>query len=318
MLRKFSGLYRNMIRSALLSASENTWLRRHATSSRFLRRSVRRFMPGETLEDALGACDNLVKANIAIALTHLGESVVERQEAVVVTEHYLDVLRRIEQSRMPVEISVKLTQLGLDLDFDFCLTNSAKLLTANRDRSTIWIDMEQSSYVDRTLLLVDRARATASKVGVCVQAYLRRTEKDLDGLIAAGVAVRLVKGAYAEPPEIAFSDKREVDENYFHLATKLLGAEARSRGVRAAFATHDRKLVERITTWAKSEGIDRSQLEFQMLYGIQREQQRELARRGYRCRVLISYGNSWFPWYMRRLAERPANLFFVLRNLFAA
>lgn len=307
-----------MIRQLLLKASENEWLRRHATSSRLLRRSVRRFLPGEGLDDAFAACGELAKANVASVLTFLGESVVDRQKSVLVTNHYVEVLKRIEACSIPIEVSVKLTQLGLDLETEFCFGNLLKLLHQNARRSTLWIDMEQSSYVERTLELYRRARAMVPNVGVCVQAYLRRTEKDIDNLTAFGATVRLVKGAYAEPVEVAFARKSEVDENYLRLATKLLSKEARSRNVRAAFATHDRALVERITAWALGEGIQRSQLEFQMLYGIQREQQRELARRGYRCRVLISYGNSWFPWYMRRLAERPANLMFVLRNLFAS
>ena len=305
-----------MIRYALLRASENRWLGQHACRLPFLRRSVRRFLPGETLEDALGACGNLAKANLPTVLTYLGESVTERQEALAVTTHYAEVLKCLEKSGIPTEISVKLTQLGLDLDPGFCLTNFLKLLNQDSGRSTIWIDMEQSSYVDRTLQLVERARATAPNVGVCVQAYLRRTENDVVALIANGTAVRLVKGAYAEPVEVAFRYKREVDENYFCLAKRLLGKEARRNGVRTALATHDPKLIQRITQWAEVEGLSRSEIEFQMLYGIQREQQRELARTAYRCRVLISYGGSWFPWFMRRLAERPANVLFLVRNLF--
>jgi len=307
-----------VLRRVLLKASENGWLRKNATSSRFLRRSVRRFLPGESLEDALGACGDLAKSDIGAVLTHLGENVAQRGEAAVVTKHYLDVLHRIRSFGLPVEISVTLTQLALDLDPDFCLANLTTLLENAPAHRTTWIDMEQSSYVDRTLHIFQRARLVCRNVGVCVQAYLRRTEKDLDALIAAGAAVRLVKGAYNEPAEIAFSKKREVDESYFRLAKKLLGKEARGNSVRTALATHDRCLINRVTAWAASEGMKQEDLEFQMLYGIQRTLQLQLAEEGYGCRVLISYGNFWFPWFMRRLAERPANVLFLLRNLFAA
>jgi len=306
-----------MIRRALLDVSENRWLRKHATSSRVLRRSVRRFLPGETLEEALAACSDLGKFDLSTILINVGENVADRDEAAAVTKHYLDALNRIGSYRLSIEISVKLTQIGLDLDPDFCLTNLITLLAHTRAHETTWIDMEQSSYTERTLCLFNRARQDCRNVGVCVQAYLRRTEKDVEALIATGAAVRLVKGAYNEPTEIAFSRKREVDESYFRLAKKLLGKEARRNGVRTALATHDRNLINRLTAWAGSEGMTPKELEFQMLYGIQRALQLQLAEKGYGSRVLISYGNFWFPWFMRRLAERPANVLFLARNLFS-
>jgi proline dehydrogenase len=307
-----------MLRQALLTTSENTWLRKHATTSRVLRRSVRRFLPGETLEEALAACGDLGKFNLSTVLTHLGENIADRDEATAVTRHYLDVLDRIRSCGLSTEISVKLTQLGLDLDPDFCLANLSTLLEHTPAHETTWIDMEQSSYVEETLRLFDRAQFVSRNIGICVQAYLRRTERDVKALISAGAAVRLVKGAYNEAVTLAFSKKSEVDESYFQLAKKLLGKEGRRNGVRAALATHDRNLISRITTWAPSEGLKPQDLEFQMLYGIQRALQLQLAEEEYRCRVLISYGNYWFPWFMRRLAERPANLLFLLRNLLAS
>ena len=177
--------------------------------------------------------------------------------------------------------------------------------------------MEQSKYVDVTLELYGRMRKTNQNVGVCVQAYLRRTRKDVESLISMGASVRLVKGAYSEGPEIAFPKKTDVDENYFRLAQMLLGSEVRRAGVRAVIATHDRQLIARITKWAASQGIAGDQLEFAMLYGIQRSEQLRLARDGYRTGVLVSYGAFWFPWFMRRLAERPANVLFLVRNLFS-
>ncbi len=307
-----------MLRRTLLKASENAWLRKNATSSRLLRRSVRRFLPGESLEDALGASGDLAKSDIGTVLTHLGENVAEQDEAAGVTKHYLDVLHRIRSCGLRVEISVKLTQLGLDLDEDFCLANLTTLLEDAPAHGTTWIDMEQSCYVERTLHIFQRARLVSRNVGVCVQAYLRRTEKDVEALISVGASVRLVKGAYSEPAEVAFSKKSEVDDNFFRLTKTLLGKEARRNGVRAALATHDRNLINRVTAWAASEGMKHEDLEFQMLYGIQRALQLQLAEEGYGSRVLISYGNFWFPWFMRRLAERPANVLFLLRNLFMA
>jgi proline dehydrogenase len=304
-----------MIRNLLLKASENRWLRQRARTSRLMSRSVRRFMPGEGLEDALDACQALAAARIPTILTHLGESISTEDEARSVEKHYVDVLAAIESRQLPIEISVKPTQLGLDLSFDFCLTNLQKILAHVPPSQMLWIDMEQSSYVDRTLRLLSSARTSRPNVGVCIQAYLRRSESDVDKLIAARAAVRLVKGAYAEPASLAFPDKADVDANYLRLAKRLLGKEARWNGVRAALATHDRKLANRVIVWAAANEIPQEELEFQMLYGIQADRQRELAARGHRCRVLISYGSSWFPWYMRRLAERPANLFFVLRNI---
>jgi proline dehydrogenase len=176
--------------------------------------------------------------------------------------------------------------------------------------------MEGSAYTDRTLELFARARAKYSNVGVCVQAYLYRTKTDLEKLIAMGAAVRLVKGAYKEPASIAYPSKQDVDANYFELAKLLLSPESRQRGVCAALATHDRQMIARIAAYGEQSGISRSELEFQMLYGIQTPEQHRLAREGYDSRVLIAYGRHWYAWFMRRLAERPANLWFVAKNLF--
>lgn len=309
------------MRNALLKASENAWLRERAPRHPFVRRTVERFLPGEELEDAIGAAQRLASQRIDTLLTHLGENVSDLAEAESVTKQYLDVIDRIRAARLPSEISVKLTQLGLDVDREFCYANLVQLIERLRAGSAppqkvIWIDMEHSPYVDYTLEIFTRSRLQYPNVGVCVQAYLYRTEKDLDRLIAMGSAVRLVKGAYNEPSEIAYLQKSDVDENYFHLAQRLLSPEARRAGVRAAIATHDLKLIARISEWAAGQGIPKSQLEFAMLYGIQREEQLRLAKEGYRVNVLVSYGPFWFPWFMRRLAERPANMLFLLRNVF--
>jgi len=306
-----------MLRRSLLKASQSPWLRERAPRYGFMRRTVTRFMPGEDAADALAASRRLAENGIATVLTHLGENVADRAEAEAVTLHYLDLIERIRSAALPAEVSVKLTQLGLDLDREFCYANLAKLIENTPAEKTLWIDMEQSPYVDATLELYRRARKSHRNVGVCLQAYLYRTEKDLDALIPLGASLRLVKGAYNEPAEIAFPKKNDVDENYFHLTQRLLSPEARRAGVRAAIATHDRILIRRLSTWAAAQGITNAQLEFQMLYGIQRAEQLRLAQEGYRSAVLISYGSFWFPWFMRRLAERPANILFLARNFFS-
>jgi proline dehydrogenase len=306
-----------LMRRSLLMASQSQWLRVRAPRYGFMRRTVKRFMPGENVEDALAAAQALASRGLGSVLTHLGENITDGAEAQEVTKHYLDVLDRIRDANLPAEVSVKLTQLGLDLDQEFCFANLAKLIEHTPAEKTLWIDIEQSPYVDATLELYSRARKAHPNVGVCVQAYLYRTEKDLDSLISIAASVRLVKGAYNEPAEIAFPLKKDVDENYFHLAQRLLSPEARNARVRAAIATHDRSLISRLTAWAASQGIKRHLLEFQMLYGIQRAEQLRLVQEGYLCNVLISYGSFWFPWFMRRLAERPANALFLARNFFS-
>lgn len=272
-------------------------------------------MPGEEAENALAAAQRLEQTGLHTIVSHLGENVEHRAEATVVTQHYLEVLEKIRERELRSELSIKLTQLGFDLNEDFCLDNFLEVAMQVPPGKTLWVDMEQSPYVDPILGFIRRARKTYPNVGACVQAYLFRTERDVEALIAEGAAVRLVKGAYNEPPEIAYARKADVDENYFRLAQMLLGSAARRAGVRAAIGTHDRKLIAHICEWAAAQGITRSELEFQMLYGIQSGEAARLAREGYRSGVFICYGAYWFPWFMRRLAERPANLLFLARNL---
>jgi len=312
----------SLLRTIFLKASQSAWLRERAPGLGFVRRTAGRFLPGEDADAALAAARTLAESGVITLLTHLGENVATRDEAEAVTNQYLDLIARVRTAGLPSEISVKLTQLGLDLDAEFCFANLVKLIEASASADpaaskTLWIDMEQSPYIDVTLELYRRARAAHRNVGVCVQAYLYRTEKDVASLIAQGATVRLVKGAYNEPAEIAYPKKSDVDESYFRLAQMLLSAEARRTKVRAAMATHDRQLIVRITSWAAAQQIPKSELEFAMLYGIQRAEQLRLAREGYRSCVLISYGSYWFPWFMRRLAERPANAWFLARNMFA-
>jgi proline dehydrogenase len=305
-----------MLRGLLLSASQNQWLRNRVPRYRFARRTVSRFIPGEDLSDALTAARLLQANGLATVFTRLGENVTEAREADSVTRHYLEVLERIEWLGLRTEVSVKLTQLGLDLWPGACYANLKRIIEHAGARSVVWIDMEASNYVEVTLELYRRARQAYPNVGICLQACLYRTAGDLASLIPLGAAIRLVKGAYKEPPEVAFPRKRDVDENFFALSQQLLSDEARAAGVKAAIATHDLKLIRRIGELALAKGLSKDSFQFQMLYGIQRAEQLRLAKDGWRSTVLITYGSYWFPWFMRRLAERPANVLFLVRHLF--
>jgi proline dehydrogenase len=272
-------------------------------------------MPGETLDDALAAAKNLKQSSVGTLLTSLGENITEPAEATRVVEHYIAALEQIRNRGLGTELSVKLTQLGLDLGKELCFRNLKRIVEEAGQTSVVWIDMEASNYVDVTLEIFRRVRQENRNVGICLQAYLHRTEQDLVSLIPLGPAIRLVKGAYLEPPDRAFPKKEDVDENYFGLSERMLSPEARAVGLRAAFATHDLGLIRRIIGYSTAQGIGKESYEFQMLYGVQRGEQYRLAREGWKSFVLIAYGPYWFPWYMRRLAERPANAWFVVRNL---
>jgi len=305
------------MRRSILMASQSQWMREHAPRFGFMRRTVTRFMPGEDVQDALTAARGLAANGLRTVFTQLGENISERTEAEAVTQHYLSLIDRIRAAGLGTEISVKLTQLGLDLDPKFCHENLVTLLAHTPPERTLWIDMEQSPYVDVTLELYRRVRKSYANVGVCLQAYLFRTEKDLDTLIPMGASIRLVKGAYNEPAEIAYPAKKDVDENFLHLAQRLLSPEARRARVRAVLATHDRSLIAKLIAWSTSQGVPKDKVEFQMLYGIQRAEQIRLAQAGYPSGVLIAYGTFWYPWFMRRLAERPANVLFLARHFFS-
>lgn len=305
------------MRSFFLACSQSKWLRERATRYGFVRRAVSRFMPGETVSDALAAALSLRDQSIGSVFTLLGENISDSAEADRVTDHYLDVLKRIREMGLQTEVSVKLTQLGLDLSPDLCYANVRKIIEAAGLNSVVWIDMEASNYVDGTLELYRRARQAYPNVGICLQAYLYRTADDIKNLVPLGAAIRLVKGAYKESPKVAFPDKKDVDENYFALSKQMLAEDARAQGMRAAFATHDCALIRRIIAHTEAMKLGKDGFEFQMLYGIQRDEQNRLAREGWKSIVLVAYGSYWFPWYMRRLAERPANVLFVLRQLFA-
>jgi proline dehydrogenase len=303
-------------RNALLWVSENRKLRTSLPQYPFIRRAVTRFMPGETLPEATQAAIQLQQKRINTVLTHLGENISDPVEAQQVAQHYLDALETIYQIKLDAYISVKLTQLGLDLNEELCYKNTVSLAeSAAQKNNWVWIDMEQSHYVDRTLSIYKQLRKNFSNVGVCLQAYLYRTPRDLEELIPISPAIRLVKGAYAEAKEVAFPKKSDVDESYLKLARTLL-SHLKSDRLTVGIATHDRNIISQIQKDAKEKGLNPDDYEFQLLYGIQTAEQMRLANEGYRVRCLISYGSYWFPWYVRRLAERPANVMFVVKNLF--
>jgi len=303
-----------LMRQVLLRGSRSTLLREVLPRFRFVRRAVGRFMPGEEISDALAAAETLRTSGIAGVVTHLGENVSGETESDEVAGRYLTALKLIRQREIDCQISVKLTQLGLDLSGEICRGHLTRLLRRAKELGNfVWIDMESSDYVDTTLGIYKQARREFSNVGVCLQAYLYRTAADVDALLSLEPSIRLVKGTYAEPADVAFRSKRDVDRNFFDLSKRLL--RSASQDARIAIATHDRALLGSIDQFALGERIRREAYEIQMLYGIQRETQLQLRREGFRVRILISYGTFWFPWYMRRLAERPANVLFVLKNI---
>jgi proline dehydrogenase len=307
----------SLMRKALLAGSTNTWLRERAMTTPFVRRSVSRFMPGETMDDALSAAATLKPQGIATILTRLGENLQTAEQFEDVTQHYLELLDRVAAAGLDAHISIKPTQLGLDLDPALCERNLERLIRRAVERQNfVWIDMESSPYVDATLGLFRRMRAQTDRVGIALQAYLYRTQKDVESLIPLGAAIRIVKGAYLEPAEVAFPQKSDVDRNFFALCKRLLQPDARLPGAVLHIATHDIALADRLADHIAREKIPPSAYEYAMLYGIQRRQQARLASERRRLRVLISYGEHWFPWYMRRLAERPANVWFVVRTMF--
>jgi proline dehydrogenase len=307
------------MRKVLLAMSTSPFLREQATKRAFIRRSVSAFMPGETVEEALAAAQALKPQRINTILTQLGEGVTRIDEAEHVTQHYLDVLDKVQAAGLDAQISVKPTQLGLDIDAAQCQRNLDRICekAGRLGNVPVWIDMENSPYVDPTLKLFRSSKQRYKGVGVALQAYLYRTVKDVEDLIPLGPAIRIVKGAYLEPADVAYPKKADVDENFYKLCTRLLAEDAQQTGTLLHVATHDVALADRISAFIDGHHVPPSAYEFAMLYGIQRGQQQRLAQSGRRLRVLISYGDYWFPWYMRRLAERPANVTFVLKNLFS-
>lgn len=301
------------MRQLLLWCAQNKWLATHVPRWGFARRAVRRFLPGENFDSALAAAVDFRAKGIGSLFTRLGENVTDMTEAGAVVKHYEEVIAA--SIGVGAEVSVKPTQLGLDIDEAAGYANLERLAgAAGRAKCFLWIDMEGSSYTDRTLDFYRRIHAGHPETGVAIQAYLRRTVSDIAALLPAKPAIRLVKGAYAEEREIAFTAKRDVDANYLALCVMLL-PEVKRKQLRLVMGTHDIDLVARVWRFAEAFGLEKSQLEVNMLYGIRTDQQLRLAREGFVVKDLIAYGDVWYAWYLRRLAERPANMLFVARQM---
>ena len=274
-------------------------------------RVTSRFIAGHTLEREVAVCRRLNAEGILASLDHLGESVKSLEEAQRSRDAYLGALDQIATLGLQATVSVKLTQLGLDFSEAACRANVEQLVQrAKAIGTTVEIDMESSEYVDRTLALVSNLQATLGSVRAVIQAYLYRSASDIEDLCRQSIPLRLCKGAYKEPSDVAFPHKVEVDQNYVRLMTKLL-----ERGTYPAIASHDERIISQAVQYVKERNITPDRFEFQMLYGIRRDLQRRLVADGYRLRLYVPYGDAWYPYFMRRLAERPANVLFLVRNL---
>ena len=303
------------MRSILLWCAQNRWLSTHVPRWGFARRAVRRFMPGEEFDAALKAAIAFQAQGIGSLFTRLGENVKDLSDASAVVDHYESVLATIASAGVAAEISVKPTHLGLDIDTNATFANLQRLaLAADKAGSFLWIDMEGSAYTESTLDLYRRVRADHPRTGICLQAYLHRTVDDVVKLMPFEPAIRLVKGAYAEPPDRAYISTKDVYANYLALCA-LMQPEVKRGRLRLVLGTHDVELIGHVFDIGRALGLERNQIEVNMLYGIRSDQQTRLAAEGFVVRALIAYGDAWYAWYLRRLAERPANVLFVARQL---
>ncbi len=317
-----------MLRSFLIYLSRAAWAQRLVTGWKFAWRAASRFVAGSTLQEAIIIVRELNARGIRVTLDHLGESTTTRGEAHRATEDILDLFDQIDRGGVRANVSVKLTQIGLALDEELCTKNLERILACSRRYNNfVRIDMEDTPYTDKTIHLYRQMRAKGfQNSGVVIQSYLFRSEKDLRELLPNGTPVRLVKGAYQEPPELAFPKKADVDANFDLLAQMLIksalaagpltpDADGRIPPI-AAIATHDPKRIIFAKSCAGKIGLPKAALEFQMLYGIRRDLQKQCLREGYPVRIYVPYGTHWYPYFMRRLAERPANVWFFLSNFF--
>ncbi len=300
-----------MLKGTLLHMAQSSRMREFVTRNRLARNAALRFVAGETLDDAVLATRTLNQSGIQAALDFLGENVTVEQEARAATQDYIQALDLIKKTGVGANISVKLTALGLDISRELCEENLRTILErAKEHRIFVCIDMESSAYTERTVDITLRMHERYEHVGTVIQSYLYRSRKDIEQLIVQGVRTRLVKGAYKEPAEAAYQKKSDVDRNYIELMLLLL-----SRGNYAAIATHDESIINAACKYVRDRGIGKSSFEFQMLYGVRRDLQESLVKQGYNMRVYVPYGSQWYPYLMRRLAERPANLMFVMSNI---
>jgi proline dehydrogenase len=304
-----------VLRAAFISLSESKSLRSAAERTWFGQRVSRRFVAGTTIADALAATQAMNRLGLSVSVDNLGENVTNAEEARHSAQLYHQLLDRMSDQGLDANVSLKLTHMGLDVDEAMAYQIGSEVVEhAARLNNFVRVDMEGSPYTERTLSFVHRlhrAPGLAGHVGAVIQSYLHRSEKDVADLIAAGIRVRLCKGAYKEAPEIAFEKKVEVDANYIKLMKMLLKSS-----VYHGLATHDERMIRATIAFARKEQIPPAAFEFQMLYGVRRDLQQRLVKEGWRCRVYIPFGTEWYPYFMRRLAERPANVLFILKNLF--
>jgi proline dehydrogenase len=299
-----------MLKNTLLYMAQNESVRKFVMGNRAARGVSRRFVAGEQLDEAIEATRALNQQGLHVSLDHLGENVSDEKEALATAQGYMEILDRIKATGVDANISIKLTALGLDISQALCEQNMTQILEHARQFPIfVRIDMEGSAYTERTVDLTLRLHERFEHVGTVIQSCLYRSKKDVEQLVAQGVRVRLVKGAYKEPKAVAFQIKSEVDHNYVRLMTQLL-----QRGNYPALATHDEAIINASCKYARDNGISQEAFEFQMLYGIRRDLQEKLVRQGYNVRVYVPYGSQWYPYLVRRMAERPANLMFVASN----
>ncbi len=307
-----------MLRNTILYLSGAGWARSTVTHLGVARRSVRRFVAGETLEEAISVAQDLNSKGMSVSLDLLGENVHTEADSKRAVREYIGILEEIAKHKLNANISIKPTQLGLDMGEDLCADNLREILRKAQDiGQTVNIDMEGSDYTDATLRIFRQLNQEFDNIGTVIQAYLYRSEKDMDELGAEGAVVRLCKGAYKEPAEIAFPEKEDVDSNYVKLMELYLTEEKRQAGAYLKVATHDPAMIDATQKFVKENDVPLDTFEFQMLYGIRRETQEELVNEGYRMRVYVPYGTEWYPYFMRRLAERPANVWFIVKNVFS-
>ena len=300
-----------MLKSLLLYMSEQPRIQRLATNLQVSRHVALRFVAGEKIPDAIEAIRVLNGKGFSATADYLGEMVTKREDAGRATEEYLETLRQIDHNKLNSNVSLKLTQFGLGIDEDFCKSNVEEVVKlAAQYNNFVRIDMEGSPYTESTLRIFKSLRSQYENVGIVIQAYLFRSEKDIQDVIGLGGRIRLCKGAYKEPPEISFKEKRDTDKNFIKLMEILLQSD-----IYHGIATHDPAMIQATKEFAKKQTIGKEKFEFQMLYGVRRDLQENLLKEGYRVRIYVPYGDEWYSYLMRRMAERPANLLFVLRNL---
>jgi len=306
-----------MLRSLFLYLSRAAWAKAMIMRVGPIRRSAHRFVAGDTLEQAIDVCRGLNHKGLEVTLDHLGESVINEAGANQAAQAYLELLDSIAKSGVQSTVSVKLTQLGLDIREDLCVSHMRCILTRAKELGNhITIDMESSDYTDATLRVFRLLRPEFDNVGTVIQAYLYRSEADMKTLAQEGAFVRLCKGAYKEPPDRAFPDKTDVNANYVRLVELFLRPEALTAGTYLGIATHDEKMINAAKAYIMAHDVPCDRFEFQMLYGIRGKLQEQLRDDGFKVRVYVGYGTEWYPYFMRRLAERPANVWFVLSNFF--